>query len=185
YETTSLLDRAEEHSAFKSFLQKFLTDKNIKKAKRAQELLNNWEVCNFFYVLALLTGQDSAHIAIWIAEFGNNKQQPIAELVGNFGMIAKSIAATHWEIAESNPKIKSSPEVKKFWNDIKIQNLKKDIQYAKMQNELKTLQVKTEDERNRTNMLQNDDNGSQNKQRRTRSERAIQNYYESSNSEEN
>ncbi|CAG8480450.1 11913_t:CDS:10 [Racocetra fulgida] len=67
---------------------KFLTDKNIKKAKRAQELLNNWE------------------------------------------------------------EIKRSPEVKKFWNDIKIQNLKKDIQHAKMQNELKTLQVKTEDELN-------------------------------------
>ncbi|CAG8666476.1 1525_t:CDS:2, partial [Dentiscutata heterogama] len=138
YETQSLLDRTSEHSAFKSFLQEF-SNEDIIKAKRAQELLNNWE------------------------------------------------------------EIKRFPEVKNFWNDIKTRNLKNDIQHAKMQNELKTLQVEAEDlnyvldrkkELNlhaniigskRKLMLQGmqDDSVSKNKQRRTRSGRAIQNYVKS------
>ncbi|CAJ0746593.1 6608_t:CDS:2, partial [Entrophospora sp. SA101] len=50
-------------------------------------------------------------------------------------------------------KIKHSPEVKKFWNDYRTQNLQQDLQYVKAQNELKTLQVETEDNDNGRTIL--------------------------------
>ncbi|CAG8537838.1 1219_t:CDS:10, partial [Ambispora leptoticha] len=84
-EKLQLLDSIKEHSAFKFFVQKIATDENNTKAKKAQELLDNWK------------------------------------------------------------EIKCSPEVKEFWNDRRTQNLQQELQNAKAQNELKTLQVETED----------------------------------------
>ncbi|CAJ0899151.1 14344_t:CDS:2, partial [Entrophospora sp. SA101] len=48
-------------------------------------------------------------------------------------------------VLEGNNKIKHSPEVIKFWNDYRTQNLQQDLQYIKAQNELKTLRIETED----------------------------------------
>ncbi|CAG8556583.1 1286_t:CDS:2 [Acaulospora morrowiae] len=46
-EILRFLDRSKEHSVFKFFLHELTTDANITKAKRAQELLNNWNEIKF------------------------------------------------------------------------------------------------------------------------------------------
>ncbi|CAJ0915667.1 17536_t:CDS:2 [Entrophospora sp. SA101] len=82
--------------------------------------------------------------------------------------IQNSKAKRAQELIDNWKKIKHSPEVIKFWNDYRTQNLQQDLQYIKAQNELKTLRIETED----------NDYGAQNIKCRTKNGRIIPNYRE-------